>query len=436
LKKIGIIGLWHQGIVGAACFSKVGYKVIAYDRNEERIASLSQGRSTIYEPGLDELLSAELGERRPLFTTDVRLLVRQCQDILVMFDTTVDQNDNLDLGEIFETMKTIAPDLLPDTLLCFTAQMPVGTCDRIREIIEQENSKATFCIAYSPENLRLGQAVDGFLHPALPVIGAPDEATFQRVSSLMAPFCKEWNYVNVRTAEMLKHALNSYIGLTICFGNEIGNICDEVGADGHLIAKVLKLEERIGRKAMMAPGLGFSGGTIARDIQTLRRIGDAQHVDTILLDGVWAANLSQNAFVINTLKKIFGSLSDLPITVLGLTYKANTSTLRRSLSIEIVQALLREGACIRTHDPRADRNELLKYSGINFYEDPYEAIRGCRALVLITAWKEYKELDFARVKSLIGPDPIVFDTAKIWNETDVERFGMRYVCIGAGKKGG
>ena len=435
MKKLGIIGLWHQGIVGAACMAKVGYEVIAYDRNEERIAVLNQGKSTIFEPGLDELLSCGVNEKRLSFTTDVSKVVCECQDIMVMFDTPVDEDDNLDLSEIFDTMKKIAPDLKDDCLLYFTAQMPVGTCDIIREIIEKENPKASYNIAYSPENLRLGQAVDRFLHPALPVIGADNDATYNRVVDLLSPLNTEWKQVNVRTGEMVKHALNAYIGLTICFGNEIGSICDEVGADGHKIAQVLKLEERVGKKAMLAPGLGFSGGTIARDIQTLRKLGDAHNLDTILFDGVWDANRSQNSIVIRTLKKLFGNLEGTPITVLGLTYKADTSTLRRSLSLEIVQALLKENADIKTNDPKADRNELSQYNGINFCEDPYEAIKGSKALLLITAWKDYKNLDFNKVKDSMGENPVIFDVSKFWNGDELEKLGFNYITIGSGKMG-
>jgi UDPglucose 6-dehydrogenase len=436
MKNIGIIGLWHQGIVGAACMAKIGYEVIAYDGNRERIAILNQGKSTIYEPGLDDLLSSALNEKRLTFTDDVAKVVNGRRDIMIMYDTPVDEDDNLDLGEIMATVKAIAKDLNNDHLLYFTAQMPVGTCDAIKETIIRENHEARFCIAYSPENLRLGQAVDRFLHPALPVVGVEDESTYQRVCDLLAPLSVEWKKVNLRTAEMIKHALNAYIGLTICFGNEMGSICDEVGADGHKIAEMLKLEERIGKKAMLSPGLGFSGGTIARDIQTLRNLGDSYELDTILLDGVWEANKRQNEAVLRILKKIYKNLHGIKMGVLGLTYKADTSTLRRSLSMEIVQALICNGAHVKTHDPKADRRELSFYKNINFNEDPYQAVQGSNVLLLLTAWNEYKHLDYARIKENMDNNPIILDTAKLLPEDELVKLGFHYISIGSGKIGG
>ena len=254
MKKIGIIGLWHQGIVGAACMSKLGYEVIAYDSGDaDRISMLNMGKPSIFEPGLEELLANGIQQKRlSIYLTDLWTVVRECQDIMIMFDTPVNEEDNLDLSEIFTVMKKIAQYLNKDCLLYFTAQMPVGTCDLIKDLIHKENPEANFHIAYSPENLRLGQAIDRFLKPALPVIGADDEYTYQRACDLLSPIKAEWKHVNIRTSEMIKHALNAYIGITICFGNEIGSLCDEVGADGHKIAEVLKLEERVGKKAMLS----------------------------------------------------------------------------------------------------------------------------------------------------------------------------------------
>jgi len=434
MKKIVVIGLWHQGVVGAACMADFGYDIIAADHDEKRIKKLKEGKAPLFEPGLDKLIQKGLQNGNLRFTSNVLEAVIGRKDVMVMFDVPVDENDQSDLSEIFNTINEITLNLEDDTVLYITAQIPVGTCNKIIEKIKEKNPNLYFNIAYSPENLRLGEAIDRFLHPALPVIGADDEKTFDRIEDLLSPLNIEWHHVNLCTSEMTKHALNAYLALSISFGNELGNICDEVGANGHRIAEVLRMESRVGNKAMLFPGLGFSGATLARDIQTLRSLGDQYNLDTILFDGVWEANKNQNKLVIRKLRKIFGSLNNLPITVFGLTYKPNTSTLRRSAALEIINDMIKEGAIVTCHDPKADRSELAKHTEFTFFNDPYEAVNKTNAIVLITAWKEYQELDFIRIKTVMTPDPVIIDTNNIWDANYLEHIGFLYFDIGKGRK--
>jgi UDPglucose 6-dehydrogenase len=357
--------------------------------------------------------------------------VKGRRDVLLMFDTPVNDKDESDLTEIFLTAREIAPHLEDDTLLYVTAQVPIGTCDAIATTVLDVNAKARFGIGYSPENLRLGQAIDRFLHPALPVIGADTQATLDRMDQLLAPLGCKWERVTLRTAEMTKHALNGFLAVSITYANELGNLCDEVGADGRRIAEVLRLEPRIGSKAMLFPGLGFSGGTLARDMQTLRGVGDKHDLDTALLDGVWTSNIRQNQLVVRKLKRTFGSLRGLRVAVLGLTYKPDTSTLRRSASIEIIGDLVREGAVVTGHDPMADRAELATYKEFTFSEDVYKAVQGAEALVLITPWAEYKKLDYARICSSMTR-PMMIDTANMLDPAAMASLGFSYQGVGRG----
>jgi UDPglucose 6-dehydrogenase len=318
-------------------------------------------------------------------------------------------------------------------VLYVTAQVPVGTCDRVAEIVAERNPSLRFGVAYSPENLRLGQAIDRFLHPALPVIGSDDPATLDRLEKLLALLHKKWERVGLRTAEMTKHALNSFLATSICFANELGNICDEVGADGQRIAEVLRLEPRIGSKAMLFPGLGFAGGTLARDVHTLRSLGDASGLETLLLDGAWESNRLQNGLVLRKLKKAFSSLEGVRAAVLGLTYKPDTSTLRRSASLEIIADMVREGVRVSAHDPKADRAEVASHTDFRFFEDVYKAVEGADTLVLITAWPEYRSLDFARVRGLMSGD-LFIDTANMLDVGKLQAAGFRYLDIGRGRK--
>jgi UDPglucose 6-dehydrogenase len=233
-------------------------------------------------------------------------------------------------------------------------------------------------------------------------------------------------------AEMTKHALNAFLATTVTFGNELGNLCDEAGADAKRVAEVLRLEPRIGSKAMLFPGLGFSGGTLARDLQSLRNLGDRSGLETCLLDGVWEANRRQNELVCRKLTRRLGSLRDAPIAILGLTYKPGTSTLRRSAALEIIADLIRAGACIRAHDPRADRAELAGHPEFCFCEDVYEAVEGCRAAVIITGWDEYKALDFRHIKQRMK-EAVVLDTNNMLDRETLQGLGFVYLDVGRGR---
>lgn len=432
--KLCVIGCWHQGVVGAACLADLGYEVLGADHDDQRVVSLNSGKAPLFEPGLDELLRKTVKSGLLKFTADVAHSVKGRRDVLLMFDTPVDANDQSDLSEIFSTAAEIAPNLENDVVLFITAQVPVGTCDKIAVIIREKNPSLKFGIAYSPENLRLGQAIDRFVDPALPVIGADDARTLDRVEKILAPLkVTKWERVNLRTAEMAKHALNAFLATSVTFANELGNLCDEVGADGKRLAEVLRLEDRIGRKAMLFPGLGFSGGTLARDLQTLRGLGDKFGLDTLMLDGIWESNKIQNRLVIRKLKRVFGKLENVPVTVLGLTYKPDTSTLRRSVSLEIIGDMLAVHMKVRAHDPKADRSEVVAHKEFKFFEDAYEALKGAQAMVLITGWADYKKLDFERVKKAMAR-PVIIDVNNMLDADRLQSLGFTYLDIGRGRK--
>ena len=430
--KIAVLGLWHQGVVGAACLAEMGHEVVGADTNADTIARLRGGNAPLYEPGLDDLLSRGVGSGKLTFTTDLAQAVRDTPFVFVMFDTPVDENDESDLTGIFSTFDTIARALQPDAVILMTAQVPVGTCHFLMERVKKAAPNASAIIAYQPENLRLGQAIERFMAPPLPVIGCDDPAAFERLLTIVGPLAAKWHLVNLRTGEMIKHALNSFLGLSICFANELGNICDAIGADGKRVGEMLRLEPRVGSKAMLMPGLGFSGGTLARDMQTLRKLGRGFDLATPLLDGAWAANAGQNGLVVRKLAEAIPDLSNARVTVLGLTYKADTSTLRRSAALEVIGDLVRRGVKVNAHDPRADRDEVRAHPKFTFFDDPLAAVSGADAVVLMTPWADYRELDFAAVRSRMA-GRYVLDTAGLWNADRLTGLGFAYDEIGRGR---
>ena len=433
-KKVAVIGLWHQGIVGAACLADWGYDVLGADTSNVTIENLNQAKAPLFEPGLDDLLFKSISSGNLKFTTNAAEAVQNRSFVILMHDTPVDENDCSDLSVVFKAIEEITPTLTDGVTIHITAQVPVGTCDEIIMRIKNVRASLKFTLAYSPENLRLGQAIERFRKPPLPIIGSDDATAFQRLEELYGPCGVAWQTCNLRTAEMSKHALNSFLAMSITFANELGNLCDEVGADGHRLAELLRMEPRIGSKSMLFPGLGFSGGTLARDMQTLRGLGDKFDIDTPQLDGAWKSNRQQNNLVVRQLKKHLGiTLKGKKICLLGLTYKPDTSTLRRSAAMGVIADLVNEGAEISTSDPRADRNELNSYKGFSFFNEPLDAAKNADALVLMTPWPDYKILDFISLKSAMSGS-LIFDTANLWKVEEVISAGFKYLDIGSGRR--
>jgi UDPglucose 6-dehydrogenase len=433
--KIAVLGLWHQGVVGAACLADMGHDVIGADPDSATVAQLSGGQAPLYEPGLDDLLGKGLGAGRLTFTTEYAAAVQGAAFVFVMFDTPVNDRDESDLTGVFACIEQIAPALARGVTVLVTAQVPVGTCDALAAALRKNRSADDVAVAYMPENLRLGQAIERFMAPALPVVGTDDDDAFDRLLTILGPLAPEWQRVSLRTGEMIKHALNGFLGLSVCFANELGNICDAVGADGKRVGEILRLEPRIGVKALLLPGLGFSGGTLARDMQTLRRLGREHGLPTLLLDGAWAANTEQNRLVVRKLARALPKLAGARVAVLGLTYKADTSTLRRSAALEVVADLTAAGAIVSAHDPRADRDELSACSGFSFHEDALDAITGAAALVLMTPWSDYRRLDFTEVRQRMT-GRYVLDTAGLWSADVLTGMGFAYDDIGRGRRSG
>ncbi len=435
MSNLCILGLWHQGIVASACLAEAGYDVLAAEPNPALIDQLRAGHAPIFEPGLDDLLEQELKTGRLHFTTDARAATEGRLFVFLMHDTPVDENDQSDLSVVFKALEAAAPALADGVTLVVTAQVPVGTCDQLAARLGAMRPGLAFSIVYIPENLRLGQAIDRFRKPPLPVMGSDDPAALDRVAGLLAPFSSQWLRVGLRAAEMTKHALNAFLATCVTFGNELGSLCDELGADAYQVVKALRMEERIGPKAMLLPGLGFSGGTLARDMQTLRGLGTRHGVTLPLLDGVWESNRQRNRLVVTKLTRALGGLRGRPLAVLGLTYKPDTSTLRRSAALEIIGYLADAGATLKAHDPRADRAEVARCTGFSFCESPYDAAAGAAALVLITPWKEYRHLDFARLRAAMVDPAVILDTANLLDGATLTKLGFKYLDIGRGRAG-
>jgi UDPglucose 6-dehydrogenase len=432
-QKACVIGIWHLGSVYSTCLADLGYRVSGVDPDAERVKGLNNGIPPIFEPGLKELLIANINAGRLKYTTDIRSALKGCNFVMVTFDTPVDDNDDVDLSPVLNACQEMSSHLENGAIIIVSSQVPVGTCDSIKSMIKQNSPSLEFDIAYSPENLRLGKAIEYFKKPDRIVIGADSSATLDKVEAFFNVIPAPKLRMSLRSAEMTKHALNAFLATSISFANEIANLCDEVGADAIKVAEALKSEARIGPGVPLLPGLAFAGGTLARDLKILKKLGEGAGYETPLINGVLTVNRRQNSLVIRKLQKIYGSVSNLNIGVLGLTYKPGTSTLRRSAAIEIIKELTDNGAKIKAYDPKVSPEELQQYKGFTFLPDPYAVAKGADALVLITDWPEFKTLDFDLIKASMKK-PVLIDAKNMLDSQRLISKGFIYSGVGRGNK--
>ncbi len=430
--KICAIGIWHLGAVTSACLASLDYHVLGVDQDQERVANLNRGVAPLFEPGLNRLLMENISAGRLQYTTAFEASVPSASYVLLTFDTPVDEQDEVDLSELFATCQRLGPHLAADATVVVCSQVPVGTCEALAAAIRSGNPQASFGIACVPENLRLGQAIQRFLHPDMLVIGADSTATAERVERLLAPIEATKLRVSLRTAEMTKHAINAFLATSISFINELANLCDRVGADAVQVGQALRLDQRIGPQAPLRPGLGFGGGTLARDIKSLLRLAESHGYEGSLLRGVVEVNERQNSIVAGKLRELYGSLQGLAVGVLGLTYKAGTSTMRRSPAMEIVAALLSEGVEVKAFDPKADPTLLPAGSTVQVARDPYDAAKGSDALLILTDWPEFRQLDYGAIQQSMR-HPVLVDPYNMLDEEEIVQSGFQYWGIGRGR---
>lgn len=429
--SVSVIGIWHLGAVTSSCLADSGYHVVGVDKDARIIEALNKGIPPLFEPGLEELLVTNLNSRRLRYTTDLYEAVKGSDYVLMTFDTPMNERDELDLTEIFKTTQELAGYLRNSSVIIVSSQVPIGTCEQIKTSIRKLNPLLNFDVAYSPENLRLGQAIGRFINPERIVIGADSNVTLDKVESFFSVIKAPIVRMNLRTAEMTKHALNAFLATSISFANEIGNLCDEIGADGSQIAHALGSDARIGPNLPLNPGLAFSGGTLSRDLKILQSLGDRLKYETLLIDAVLKVNEQQNGIAMRKLEKAYGSVANLTIGILGLVYKAGTSTLRRSASLDVIGQLTRGGASIKAYDPKADPEEVQSHQEFTFCSDPYQVAEDSDALVFMTDWPEFRELDFDLIKAKMKK-PVLIDARNLLDREQLLAKGFLYFGVGTG----
>jgi UDPglucose 6-dehydrogenase len=429
--RICIVGLWHQGTVLSACFADLGHEVVGVDTDEEVVTGLGHGRPPLHEPGLGELVTAGLGSGRLRFTTDFAAGVVGADYVFLSLDTPVGPDDEPDTEPVFAAARAIGAAQSPggDMVLCVTAQVPVGTSEALAKEVESRLDGGRCRVAYIPEFLRLGTAIESFMSADRFIVGADEPGLAEQVASLYSSLGRPIVPMDVRSAEMAKHGSNAFLATSISFANELANLCEEVGADVERVTAAMRLDPRIGPHAFLSAGLGFAGGTLGRDLRALQALGRETGRATPLTDAVVEVNRGRARLVPELLTRLHGSLEGKRVALLGLTYKPGTSTLRRSLAVEVARDLVGLGAAVRAYDPAADLSELDGPPPFQMCGDAFEAAEGADAVVLATAWPELVALDLHALRSQVRRPDLV-DTQNRFDPAAASAAGWAYYGVG------
>ncbi|MBS0625116.1 MAG: UDP-glucose/GDP-mannose dehydrogenase family protein [Verrucomicrobia bacterium] len=398
--KIGVVGLWHLGCVISASWLKIGHEVVGIDFNEEAIQKLSQGKAPLFEPGLEETFEGGFKNGKLQFSTDPSL-VKDCDFVFLAYDTPVDENDQCDLKTLEYALAQIGPHLKAP--LVVSSQVPVGTCRRWRQAIEGLE------IIYSPENLRLGEAIQNYMNPGHIVIGADTEKGIQLGKSLFSAIPARYLTMSLPSAEMTKHAINSFLATSVTFANQLSDVCQIVGADYLQVVAAIKEDPRIGKRAFLKAGIGFSGGTLGRDLKVL----DAYQA-TPFFGEIWNFNKIRPKLIVDRIRTSLGELQGKTIALLGMTYKPGTSTLRRSIPLEIAHLLVNQGAAVKVYDPKANWAEA-DLGAAQVTDSPYRLTEKADLLILLTEWEEFKTIDFIQIAKEMKTRAI-FDPHRFWDD--------------------
>lgn len=429
---IAIIGTGYVGLVTGACFAEFGLFVNCVDKDEKKIKSLKKGTVPFYEPGLDELVKRNIAQDRLNFTTKISKAVENSLVIFIAVGTPRRGDGSADMKYVEEVAKEIALNMDDYKVIVTKSTVPVGTGEKIKEIISHNlRKKIDFDIVSNPEFLREGSAIEDFMRPNRVVIGADSDHAIAIMKDLYKPlYLIETPFVitNIETAELIKYASNSFLATKISFINELSALCEKVGADIHMVAKGMGLDQRIGQK-FLHPGPGFGGSCLPKDTSALLKIAESNNVTLGIVDAAVKANERQKNLMVKKINDTLGNLKGKNIAILGISFKPNTDDVRDAPSLFIIEKLLLKGAKIRAYDPAVKclNNNLMKH--VKFYNDPYVTLKGTDAVVIVTEWNQFRNLDLQRIKNLMK-ELNFFDLRNIYDPVKMRAIGFKYYSVG------
>lgn len=430
--KVGVFGAGYVGLVTGTCFAEMGNEVVICDIDPERVAMLRAGDVPIYEPGLDELVQRNLGERRLHFTTEPGEAVAHSETLFIAVGTPSDADGSADLGAVLAVAREIGRHADGPKIVVNKSTVPVGTAEKVRVAL-REVSDHDFSVVSNPEFLKEGTAVEDFMKPDRVIVGTRDGAAREALKSLYAPFVRTGNpilFMDPRSAEMAKYAANAMLAARITFMNEIANLCDRVGANVDHVRIGLGADRRIG-PAFLFAGIGFGGSCFPKDVRALERLADDVGYDFQLIKAVNQVNEAQKRMLVDRIRAHYrDGIAGRRFAVWGLAFKPRTDDVREAPSLAVIEALLADGAQVSAFDPEAVSNTWrLLQDRIEYAPSAYEALEGCDALVVTTEWNEFRFPDFDRIRSLLKA-PVVFDGRNVYDPEKMGSMGFVYYSIG------
>jgi len=432
--KICIIGSGYVGLVTGACFAEIGHEVICVDNNREKVAQLRAGKIPIYEPGLEDLVHRNVSARRLKFTDQISEGVENSEAIFIAVPTPPNDDGSVDLSFIEKVAREIAGVLTDYRVVVDKSTVPVKTGEKVAETIKRYNKAgAEFDVVSNPEFLREGCAVPDLMNPDRIVIGSNSDRAVNVMRRIYEPFRAPILVTDINSAELIKHAANSFLALKISYINAVSQICEASGADIEMVADGIGMDKRIGRSFLNA-GLGYGGSCFPKDLAAFIHISDQLGVPFHMLKEVQRINTFQRDRFIAGIREKLWILKDKKLAVWGLTFKPDTDDVRNSVPIEIVEILLKEGAHVKAYDPKGMEKvrEFGLIPGVEMAESPLDAADGAEALLLLTEWKDFVNVDLEQLKAKMHT-PLVFDGRNLFDPATMKQLGFQYQGIGRQK---
>jgi len=431
--NIAMIGAGYVGLVSGACFSEFGHHVVCIDQDQGKIQRLRRNEIPIYEPGLDSLVARNAAAGRLRFDGDLAAAVGGADLVFIAVGTPSRRGDgHADLSFVREAARQIAQAMKGYTVVVTKSTVPVGTGREVAGIIKATNPQAEFDVVSNPEFLREGSAIDDFMRPNRVVIGAESERAKEVMRQLYRPLYLIETpilFTGLETAELIKYAANGFLAMKISFINQIADLCEKVGADVHDVARGIGLDGRIGQK-FLHPGPGYGGSCFPKDTRALVEIARQAGAPLSLIEATADFNEARKLQMVERVKAALGgSLAGKTVALLGLTFKPNTDDMREAPSLAIAPALLAAGAKVRAHDPEGMAEARKLMPDLAYCDDPYAAMAGADAVVLLTEWNSYRALDFARMKAALK-QPVMVDLRNIYRPAEMRAAGFKYSSIG------
>lgn len=426
--KITTVGCGYVGLCTGTIFAEQGHKVFCIDIDQEKIKKLKKAIIPIYEPGLEKLVKKNIKAKRLFFDTDLKKAVKDSEIIFIAVGTPSLPDGRADLSYVKKAAEEIGKSLNGYKIIINKSTVPIGTGDLVSQIIKKYY-KGDFEVVSNPEFLREGTAVFDCQNPDRIVIGCESKKAKEILEKLYKPFQCPIVFTNLKTAEMIKYASNSFLASSISFINSIARICEKVGADVNKVAEGMKLDKRIGKRAFLGAGIGYGGSCFSKDVKALIQIAKDNFTDFQILEKVEEINKAQKKSLISKLNSILPRLLNKKIAIWGLSFKPDTDDLREAPSINIVSELLKQGVKISAYDPVAGFKFKKIFPQISLKKEPYETLKGAEALLILTEWDEFKKIDKNKLKKLLKK-PNILDGRNIYNKEEMEKLGLNYISIG------